>query len=234
MTGVIGTKGCKRRVANIPLSSNYPLHQLPTDLTFRLLQRSGTSSNSHSHHRSIPSRHLVNLAHPLSAPLLAFIMALFGLFGGAAPQQPAQEQPKEHTTSADLFASTNFSQSQSQPQPQPGSSFIPDPPAAGPSTQAPAPQLPSALDTFSSAYDPAKLHPLAGLGQNLDFLQLDEDKLTDMEGAASVLPSRGWTDDLCVGTGTTYVSGKCHDGRGLSESYVPARHLTLHCAILPE
>lgn len=136
-------------------------------------------------------------------------MAIFGLFGGGSAQQPAQEQPREHTTSADLFASTNFSQSQSQPQSQPGSSFIPDPPAAGPSTpQAAAPQLPSALDTFSSAYDPAKLHPLAGLGQNLDFLQLDEDKLTDMEGAASVLPSRGWTDDLCVGTGTTYVSGE--------------------------
>jgi import inner membrane translocase subunit TIM23 len=41
----------------------------------------------------------------------------------------------------------------------------------------------------------------------MDFLQLDEDKLTDVQGAASVLPSRGWTDDLCVGTGTTYLSG---------------------------
>ncbi len=60
---------------------------------------------------------------------------------------------------------------------------------------------------FYLGYDAAKLHPLAGLGDNLDFLQLDEDKLTDMEGAASVLPSRGWTDDLCVGTGTTYLSG---------------------------
>ncbi|ORX33501.1 Tim17/Tim22/Tim23/Pmp24 family-domain-containing protein [Kockovaella imperatae] len=68
--------------------------------------------------------------------------------------------------------------------------------------------LPSASDTLSGAYaDPASLHPLAGLGKNLDFLQLEEDKLQNVEGAMNVLPSRGWTDDLCVGTGTTYVSG---------------------------
>lgn len=136
-------------------------------------------------------------------------MALFGLFGGdPAPAQ--SEQAREHTTSADLFASAKFdphTQSQSQP-------INVNP--AGPSTSAPAPQLPSALDTLGgSAYDAAKLHPLAGLGDKLDFLQLDEDKLTDMEGAASVLPSRGWTDDLCVGTGTTYVSGK----RFVAQSY---------------
>jgi hypothetical protein len=59
----------------------------------------------------------------------------------------------------------------------------------------------------ASAYDPAKLHPLAGLDK-MDFLQLDEDKLSDVQGAATVLPSRGWTDDLCIGTGTTYLSGK--------------------------
>lgn len=49
---------------------------------------------------------------------------------------------------------------------------------------------------------------MAEIGENLDFLALDDDKLTDVEGAASVLPSRGWTDDLCVGTGTTYLSGE--------------------------
>ena len=59
----------------------------------------------------------------------------------------------------------------------------------------------------TSAYDPAKLHPLAGLDK-MDFLALDEDKLSDVQGAATVLPSRGWTDDLCIGTGTTYLSGK--------------------------
>ena len=42
----------------------------------------------------------------------------------------------------------------------------------------------------------------------MDLLALDEDKLSDVQGAATVLPSRGWTDDLCIGTGTTYLSGK--------------------------
>jgi len=37
---------------------------------------------------------------------------------------------------------------------------------------------------------------------------LEEDKLSDVQGGTSVLPSRGWTDDLCVGTGTTYLSGE--------------------------
>ncbi|EKC98514.1 import inner membrane translocase subunit tim23 [Trichosporon asahii var. asahii CBS 8904] len=60
---------------------------------------------------------------------------------------------------------------------------------------------------LQSSFDASKLHPMANLGDNLDFLNLDEDKLTDMEGAESVLPSRGWTDDLCVGTGTTYLTG---------------------------
>ncbi|ORY25353.1 mitochondrial import inner membrane translocase subunit tim23 [Naematelia encephala] len=127
------------------------------------------------------------------------------LFGGSAPQA---EQPKEHTTASDLFQSATFrsaatpSQSQSPAGP---SSFLPDPPSNSPQTQTPI--APTALDAFGSAFDPAKLHPLAKLGDKLDFLQLEEDKLTDIQGAASVLPSRGWTDDLCVGTGTTYLAG---------------------------
>ena len=55
--------------------------------------------------------------------------------------------------------------------------------------------------------DPAQLHPLAGLGaSNLDYLTLDESTLSDIPGAHSGLPSRGWTDDLCYGTGITYVT----------------------------
>ena len=127
-----------------------------------------------------------------------------GLFGGNPAPAPIEE--KKHTTSADLFANVNFQHAQSS-QNSPGPSSIPNPPTDTMKDIAQPPSLPNALDTFSSAYDPARLHPLAGLGEKLDFLQLDEDKLTDMQGAASVLPSRGWTDDLCVGTGTTYVSG---------------------------
>ncbi|KKY20797.1 putative mitochondrial import inner membrane translocase subunit tim23 [Phaeomoniella chlamydospora] len=59
----------------------------------------------------------------------------------------------------------------------------------------------------SSLPDATSLHPLAGLNQEtLDYLTLDESQLTDLPGARSALPSRGWSDDLCYGTGTTYLT----------------------------
>ena len=123
---------------------------------------------------------------------------LSGLFGDRRPV--SQTNPSDHPTSANVFSSTSFSPTTSQTPSQPGPSNFSQP------FNAPAP---TALDTFSTSFDPARLHPLAGLGTDkLDFLQLDEDKLTDVQGATSVLPSRGWTDDLCVGTGTTYLSGE--------------------------
>ncbi|KAF6228808.1 hypothetical protein HO173_011656 [Letharia columbiana] len=55
--------------------------------------------------------------------------------------------------------------------------------------------------------DPSRLHPLAGLNQDtLDYLTLDESALSDLPGSQSALPSRGWSDDLCYGTGVTYLS----------------------------
>lgn len=79
------------------------------------------------------------------------------------------------------------------------SSFVPD--------QA-QPQEPTAQSLFaSSAFDPAKLHPLAGLGsdQQLDYLLLEDDK-TNLEGGA-VMGNRGFFDDVQAGTGTAYISG---------------------------
>ena len=59
----------------------------------------------------------------------------------------------------------------------------------------------------ASIPDASKLHPLAGLNQQtLDYLSLDESALSDLPGAKSFLPSRGWSDDLCYGTGTTYLT----------------------------
>jgi import inner membrane translocase subunit TIM23 len=53
----------------------------------------------------------------------------------------------------------------------------------------------------------SQLHPLAGLNQgSLDYLSLEESALSDLPGAKSALPSRGWSDDLCYGAGVTYVS----------------------------
>jgi import inner membrane translocase subunit TIM23 len=55
--------------------------------------------------------------------------------------------------------------------------------------------------------DPSQLHPLAGLNQQtLDYLSLEESALSDLPGSQSALPSRGWSDDLCYGTGVTYLS----------------------------
>lgn len=68
---------------------------------------------------------------------------------------------------------------------------------------------PTANDLLMAAYDPAKLHPLAGLGDKLDYLLLDDDKTSDLPGAGTAIPSRGWSDDLCYGTGTMYLSGSC-------------------------
>ncbi|KAF2726727.1 mitochondrial import inner membrane translocase subunit tim23 [Polyplosphaeria fusca] len=55
--------------------------------------------------------------------------------------------------------------------------------------------------------DPSQLHPLAGLNQDtLDYLNLEDSALSDLPGSRSVLPSRGWSDDLCYGTGVSYLS----------------------------
>ncbi|TFK39405.1 Tim17/Tim22/Tim23/Pmp24 family-domain-containing protein [Crucibulum laeve] len=65
----------------------------------------------------------------------------------------------------------------------------------------------TASDLLMAAYDPAKLHPLAELGDKLDYLLLDDDKTSELPGSGTAIPSRGWSDDLCYGTGTMYLSG---------------------------
>ncbi|KAK4123449.1 Tim17-domain-containing protein [Parathielavia appendiculata] len=71
----------------------------------------------------------------------------------------------------------------------------------------------------SSFSDPSQLHPLAGLDKDtLDYLTLEESALSDLPGSQSALPSRGFTDDLCYGTGTTYLAGLTIGGAwGLQE-----------------
>lgn len=72
-------------------------------------------------------------------------------------------------------------------------------------------EAPTAAGIFSAAVDPSALHPLAGLVDNkdLDYLLLDDDKISGVDGGKSVLPSRGWGDELCYGTGSTYLAGEC-------------------------
>lgn len=65
----------------------------------------------------------------------------------------------------------------------------------------------TASDLLLGAYDPAKLHPMSGLSDKLDYLMLDDDKVSELPGSGTAIPSRGWSDDLCYGTGTMYLSG---------------------------
>ena len=65
----------------------------------------------------------------------------------------------------------------------------------------------SSLLSGATLPDPSKLHPLAGLNQDtLDYLSLEDSALSELPGGQSALPSRGWSDDLCYGTGITYIS----------------------------
>jgi import inner membrane translocase subunit TIM23 len=41
--------------------------------------------------------------------------------------------------------------------------------------------------------------------ERLEYLTLDDSVLSDLPGSQSAIPSRGWSDDLCYGTGCTYL-----------------------------
>lgn len=84
---------------------------------------------------------------------------------------------------------------------------------------APAPFDPTSVQDASSFLgsislpDASQLHPLAGLNQQtLDYLSLDESTLSELPGSKSILPSRGWSDDLCYGTGVTYLTALATGG----------------------
>ncbi|MCJ1302513.1 Mitochondrial import inner membrane translocase subunit tim23 [Hypocenomyce scalaris] len=103
---------------------------------------------------------------------------------------------KSHSSSS----STSSSSSSSTTLQDPASTFQPT--AFDPST---ATDVSSFLG--SSLPDPSQLHPLAGLNQQtLDYLSLEDSALSELPGARSALPSRGWSDDLCYGTGVTYLT----------------------------
>lgn len=114
-------------------------------------------------------------------------MSLWGTLTG----KKSSSSPTNSTSSHDPSSSSSSSTT----------SF--EPTAFDPST---AQDVSSFLDT-ASLPDPSQLHPLAGLNQStLDYLTLDESALSDLPGSQSALPSRGWSDDLCYGTGVTYLS----------------------------
>ncbi|KAI5957917.1 TIM23 [Candida margitis] len=61
-------------------------------------------------------------------------------------------------------------------------------------------------NTSTSSYA-SLLHPLAGLDKGIEYLDLEEEKLNQVEGSQGIIPSRSWTDDLCYGTGAVYLIG---------------------------
>jgi mitochondrial import inner membrane translocase subunit TIM23 len=72
--------------------------------------------------------------------------------------------------------------------------------------QLPNPQMFEApdIDSLLAPHDPASLHPLANLDkQTLDYIILEDEQIK----SAGAIPSKGWADDLCYGTGTTYLTG---------------------------
>jgi import inner membrane translocase subunit TIM23 len=69
-----------------------------------------------------------------------------------------------------------------------------------------------------SVLDTSKLHPLAGLNQGIEYLQLEDESLTTLPGASGIIPIKDWTDDLCYGTGAVYLTGLGMGGAyGLAE-----------------
>jgi len=72
----------------------------------------------------------------------------------------------------------------------------------------PAASVTAADLLLGGAYDPAKLHPMSGLSDNLDYLLLEDEKVNELPGSGTAIPSRGWSDDLCYGTGTMYLTGQ--------------------------
>jgi len=75
------------------------------------------------------------------------------------------------------------------------------------SSSLPPDSVVTASDVLLGSFDPTKLHPLAGIEDKLDYLLLEDDKTSDLPGSGTAIPSRGWSDDLCYGTGTMYLSG---------------------------
>ncbi|SAM02920.1 hypothetical protein [Absidia glauca] len=71
----------------------------------------------------------------------------------------------------------------------------------------------------SVPYNGTKIQPMALQG-GIDFLQVDDPSQSAHYGGggATLTPSRGWTDDLCYGTGTAYLAGLSLGGAvGLAE-----------------
>ena len=67
----------------------------------------------------------------------------------------------------------------------------------------------SSIILAPGALDLSRLHPLAGLDKGIEYLDLEDDQLTDLENGLSIIAARNWRDNLCYGTGTMYAAELC-------------------------
>ncbi|GEQ72137.1 hypothetical protein JCM33374_g5823 [Metschnikowia sp. JCM 33374] len=65
----------------------------------------------------------------------------------------------------------------------------------------------STIISAPGVLDSSKLHPLAGLDKGIEYLDLEDDQLTDLENGSSIIAARNWRDNLCYGTGSLYLLG---------------------------
>jgi mitochondrial import inner membrane translocase subunit TIM23 len=97
-------------------------------------------------------------------------------------------------------ALTGSSKKESQPIPQPEPIYTAPTPTAYETPTAPTT---TSFLSDSLLSDPAALHPLAGLDKGLDYVSLSDD--LGFGSAPGPISQRSWSDDLCYGTGTTYL-----------------------------
>ncbi|KAJ2904612.1 Tim17-domain-containing protein [Zalerion maritima] len=146
-------------------------------------------------------------------------MTIWDALTGRTPSSASSSQSQSSQTTTPSSSSPPDSRQQEQ---QSSSAYPQTPYIPSPSPSSFDPSSAQGVDAFlqpSTFSDPSQLHPLAGLNQEaLEYLRLEESQLSDLPGSQSVLPSRGFTDDLCYGTGVTYLTALSIGGAwGLQE-----------------
>lgn len=56
-------------------------------------------------------------------------------------------------------------------------------------------------------HESIKLHPLSQIEKGIEFLDLEENDESTPKRPLGLVPSKGWTDNLCYGTGSIYLIG---------------------------
>ncbi|KAJ1941070.1 Mitochondrial import inner membrane translocase subunit tim23 [Linderina macrospora] len=129
-------------------------------------------------------------------------MSIFSVFSRGPGSQPQDSQPQQQTQSMDtvLLSDSEVDQrSQSYYQ-----TSAPAQPSQPSSTSLALDQMQGGVSEFLSQVDfsAGQLNTVASPG-GIEYLNLEEGPIH----AGGVVPSRGWSDDLCYGTGTMYLLG---------------------------